>query len=550
MVALLVVLVTLSASGAQAPQTPQPPPPSGRISGVVTRQDTGRPLADVTVRAVRWEGGFGQQIPAARTGPDGRFVLEHLRAGEYGLTFSAELFVTLQFGQKLPQDSARRIDLKDGVHFEKADIALPPTTAIEGRLLDEFGDPAPGVVVQVSQVVFAAGKRRLMPVGSGALPPRPTDDLGRFRIFNLPSGDYYVMALAGPFAGPDDPSGFAVTYFPGTRVPMEAKPVRLDVGRDVTGLTMQLTPAPMSTVSGVVVDENDQPIAGGTIMLLPTSGDDVRAILMGRVATGPDGAFTFRNVAPGTYVIQAYGRPVGGGNLGRSPFAAVPLALVEGADLTGLRVSMPPGAAARGRIVFEGDAPLPARVMVSPRAINFASAPVGGGPPNSVTNPDWTFEVGNMSGLRVIDVNIGGSSQWILKKVTRKGLDLTDEPVDFRDGDVNDLEITLSSRAATLTGQVTDTDGSAADNTVVLFSADPAKWAYPSRYFGIARPTPQGTFVIRGLRPGEYLAAALPIVQGTDWQDPEYLQQLVGVATRVSISEGGTASVALTVVRR
>ena len=549
----LVVFCAVTAQTPQVPPTPQtltPPANTAKISGVVTRQDTGRPLPNVTVRAVRWEGGFGRQIPAKRTGPDGRFVLEGLEAGEYGLTFSAELFVTLQFGQKHPQDTERRIDLKDAVHVDNANIALPPTTAIEGRLLDEFGDPVPGVVVQLAQVQSEAGMRRLMPVVGGSVATRATDDLGQFRVFNLPPGDYYLMALAGPFAGPEDPSGFAVTYFPGTRVPTEAKPVQLQVGRDVTGITMQLAPAPMSTVSGVVVDEKEQPVAGGSIMLLPTSGGDVRSMLMGRLPLGPDGAFMFRNVAPGTYVIQAYGRPVGGGNLGRAPFGALPVTVAPEADLSNLRLKIPPPASARGRIVFEGDAPLPARVLVSPRSINFVSAPVGGGPPNSVTNPDWTFEVSNMSGLRVIDANVGGPQPWILKKVTRDGVDITNEPVDFRNGDVNGIEITMTSRIATLTGTVTDPSGAVVEGTIVLFATDPTRWTFPSRYLGATRPSPQGTFRMSGLRAGEYFAVALSFVQGVDWQEPEYLQQLIGVATRVSLSEGGTSSVALKLIRR
>ena len=43
------------------------------------------------------------------------------------------------------------------------DLALTPTSAIEVRLLDEFGDPAPGVVLQISQRVSAAGAARFLP---------------------------------------------------------------------------------------------------------------------------------------------------------------------------------------------------------------------------------------------------------------------------------------------------------------------------------------------------------------------------------------------------
>ena len=94
-------LAALALSIVAAIQNPQAaPPPAGtaKISGLVTRSDTNQALADVTIRLVRWEGGLGQPIPTKRTESDGRFIFDGLRAGEYVLTFSAEAFVTLEFG--------------------------------------------------------------------------------------------------------------------------------------------------------------------------------------------------------------------------------------------------------------------------------------------------------------------------------------------------------------------------------------------------------------------------------------------------------------------
>ena len=228
-------------------------------------------------------------------------------------------------------------------------------------------------------------------------------------------------------------------------MPTEAKPVHLDVGRDASGIVFQLVPAPMSIVSGVVTDAAGKPVPGEAMFLQTISGD-VRSLHMGRIPVGPEGAFTFRNVPPGTYVIQAFGRPVGGGNFARAPFGFLPLTVSGGGDFTNLTVRVG-GASARGKIILDGDAPppVPNRVLVSPLPVNFVSAPVGGGPPNRVTRDDWTFEVSNMSGLRIVSV-IVGSPQWFLKKVTLGGRDVTDEPIDFQNGDVDGLEVTLTSR--------------------------------------------------------------------------------------------------------
>jgi hypothetical protein len=296
----------------------------------------------------------------------------------------------------------------------------------------------------------------------------------------------------------------------------------------------------------VLVDETDRPIVNGTVMLIQTSGGDVRSLIMGRVPSGRDGSFAFRNVAPGSYVIQAFGIGTSG-NLGSAPFVAYPLTLFEATEISDLRVKVPPGPKARGRIVFDGDAPLPApsRVLVSLSQVNFASAPVGGGPPNRIIRDDWTWEVSNMSGIRSISVF---APRWTLKKVTRDGRDITDETVDFSNGDVDGLEITLTSRLAILEGTVTDSAKTSVECTVILFAEDPSRWTFPSRYFGQVRPDPKGWFQL-GPPPGDYLVLALPNAQAANWQDPEFLKEHAGLATRVTVVEGSTANVTLKVIR-
>ena len=547
---VLAILLGLTFASPAAAQggPPAAPEGTGRIAGLVTRGDTGRPIGGATIRLVQWVGGVGYQ-KAARTDARGRFEFTKLPAGSYQVTAQAEGVVSLEYGQRRPSEPGVRIELIDGQNFEDADVELPKTSAIEGRLLDEFGDPVPGVMVQVAQVQFAAGKRRLMPMGGPAANARPTDDLGQFRVSNLAPGDYYLLALCGPFAAATDSPGFAVTYYPGTAAPPEAKPVRVAAGQDVNGVTFAMTPAPMAAISGVTLDADGQPLPRAEVMLIATSGGDVRTLAMGRMPSGPDGSFTFRNVAYGTYVIQAYGRPVGGGNLGKAPFGALPL--VVAGDRDDLRVQILTGAVVRGRILFEGDAPRPApnRVMVTAAPVEFVSGPLGGGPPNTVTHEDWTFDVQNMQGLGVIRPNIGAPG-WILKSVMAGGRDVTDAAVDFRKGDINDVEITLTSRASAVSGSVMDGDIPARDYAVVLFADDAASWTFPSRFLAVARPAPQGGFRIAGLPPAAYLAVALPSVSNFEFQDPEFLQALRPFATRVVLNEGDTKTIALGIIKR
>ncbi len=542
----LALLLQVPPPGAQNPAAVKP---TGRIAGQVTDAATGKPLGDGTLRLIRWEGGRGTQA-AGRTDSQGRFEFHDLPPGSYQLTVAVDRYVGLEFGQRVPTEPGKRIELSDGQQFDKADIALSRTGAIEGRLIDEFGDPVPGVTVQIARVTYAAGKTRLMPATGVTV--RPTDDLGRFRMFNLPPGDYYVLALAGPFAstGADDPSGFAPTYFPGTRIATQAQAVHLGYSQDLGDISFPLMPAPMETVSGVVVDASGQPVPKPSVLLMQTNGGDVRAMIMARLAGEADGTFVFRNVAPGSYVIQAFGQPQGGGSLASSPFGSRVLTLAESnvSDLV-VRIS---SATARGHISFEGAAPLPttASVRIAPTQVEFVSSPImGGGFPPNVIRDDWTFEVSNMNGRRVVRVNIG-SSVWMLKRVTLDGKDVTDEPVDFTQGDVNGLEITLTSNAAMITGTVTDNGAPATNYGVVVFAEDSAKWAWPSRFLAVAGMTQGGGFRVAGLPAGAYRVVALPANELADAQDPAVLSKLVVFATSVLVSDGETQTIALKLIKR
>ena len=132
-------------------------------------------------------------------------------------------------------------------------------------------------------------------------------------------------------------------------------------------------------------------------------------------------------------------------------------------------------------------------IAVFPQPADFITAPVGGGPPQTVTRDDWTFEVNNMAGRRYIRVNIGAAG-WSLKRVTLDGRDITDEPVDFRKGDIDGLEITLTSNAGSITGAVTDNGAPATGYGVLVFADDPTKWTFPSRFIATGAPNQPAAF--------------------------------------------------------
>lgn len=488
--------------------------------------------------ALSWE---VMRLPkTAGTDAQGRFEFTGLLPGRYELSLTASGYLPYETSGNRVGNALPPIDLEEGARFGKANISLHRPGAIEGRLLDEFGDPAPNVMVQVTRFEYAAGRRRLMPVGNRTA-PRPTDDRGHFRVFGLTPGSYYVTALAGAFVEEGGPAGFAPTYFPGMIDIAAAMPVEVKIGETTPEVTFPLAAVPTARVGGTLIGGDGQPVSQGSLMLSVRDSLRSAAFMVARAVPSRDGSFVFRNVPPGSYTVQAWGRSItGGGNLNASEFGTLPVT-VSGPDLLGLVVNVARGASARGRVVFEDSSvaqPKPNQVRVAGRPVEFDTAPLGGGPTPTEMHDDWTFEIQNLAGAWVIRADVQ-SPDWTLKQITLVGKDVTDTPIEFKGKDVNGLEVTLTTRNASMAGAVTDANGRPAGRyNVIIFAVDPVKWIFPSRFIAVGRPNQDGRFKVTGLPPENYLVIAMPALQGSEWQDPDYLESLRPLAQAITLADG------------
>ncbi len=514
---------------------------TGKIAGRVTRADNARPLPAATVTLAWFEGGRLTRRGSA-TDTEGRFEIAGLGPGSYQVTVTADGFLDREFGWTRAAPFGRRIDLARGESFDQANVAMPAPGAIEGRVLDEFGDAVADVLVQLATVQFIAGSGRLVPVG-GRVSPRPSDDTGAFRIFNLRPDDYYVMALSGPFAPDSDLGGFALTLYPGTRTATDARPMPVNAGGDTLGVVFSLVPGLVSNVTGAVVDTAGDPVENATVLLRPMSGGDVRVLTRpAQARTNAAGQFSFRNVPEGSYAMQA-----SGGLVDTFGFTTID---VSGPETRSVGIEVRPCAFLRGRATFEGNAPRPALrdVRINWNTAELQSAPYEVLARQTTWRADGTFEVPCVYGFSIVSAAIA-SSPWTVSRITLAGRDVTDALVDFRRGDVEGVEITFTDRAASIAGTVMDGVRPAADYAVVIFAADRLKWQYPTRFVMVGRPNQQGGFRVTGVPAGSYLAVALPQVDNTGWQDPQFLETLVSVATPFNVENGQSRALALKLVR-
>jgi hypothetical protein len=520
---------------------------TARLRGLVVGGENGAPLRRAMVQL---SGAEVQEGRVATTNEDGRWELRDLPAGRYQLTAMKAGYVSLSYGQRRPFEQGKPLEIQDAQTIENVNFNLPRGSVIAGRVSDEFGEPVAEIMVMAQRYRYFNGRRRLAPVSH----PSSTDDGGNFRLYGLPPGDYYLSAAPMGFSfgqSSDDSSGYAPTYYPGTASSQRADKVTVGIGDEVSGLQFSLVPTRTAKITGTAVDSRGRPMAGAFVSVIVQQGDGFNMSMSAGNQVREDGTFSLSDVTPGEYTIQVR-------SFGEGPnveVASQPLT-VTGEDIAGVALVGSRGSSIRGRVIVEGAQsgrtiePTAVGIMAMPKEPSMEMMMFFGGESRDRLNDDWTFDVRAMTSpvlIRTTRMPPGYS----LKQVLWRGQDVTDEGLPIKGDAVSDVEVVITARSTTVTGTVLDAAGkSAADYVVVAFAEDSDKWGHLSRHLALARPDQQGSFVIKQLPAGRYLAAALPYIEDGEQSDPELLERLRSVATPFALGDGDQKALTLKLIEQ
>jgi len=555
------------------------------LEGTLMKAGTKEPVPNAMVELRADTDDRVQYIVAS--GDDGRYAFQNVRAGRYRLAATHTGFVPMELGQRGAGKKGQPIDVGSNQHIANLELVMTPTAAIFGRIYGKNGQPVIKATVQALKPVYQNGRRTLTAVQTAL-----TNDLGEYRLFWLPPGQYFVGVKAPnwgtfgdsvtlnssvafsansvlgnrystPVSDPMSPlrSGapasedtrYLPVYFPNTADDQAAQQIVLRPADNIGGIDILLAPLRTRRVRGVVIDgETGKPLAAtpgfaSTIQTIPAT-DGPTAIINQTTA-----AFDVQ-VSQGPVVLSLADRartgrielPAGDIDLDGIPFIVTTgyrfagQILIEGIDpsigdprLSSLRVTL-----RNEPSVFALTPPPESGVPTASGAFTIQSATAGLYRVNiaPILNLATTVAVpAALQNMYVKSIHIGDTD------VMKDGLRLGVEPP------VSPLVIVIGTTPGAIAGSVvTDKNGPASQVTVVL-APDTEQRMRVDLYRSVTTDA-TGRFTLDRIPPGEYKLFAWESVDGNIWQDTEFIRANEDMGKAVTIGAGSKAEIQLVVI--
>jgi hypothetical protein len=553
---------------------------SGVLSGRVV-DPSGNPVVSVRVRLQRTDPpttSFGTLATTDDQGEyriaglaPGRYRVETVGRPEYSSSFdnlaildAATRDRILQGPQYAPTSEAVTVEIQAGAFtdatlaYREPAVVLPYANVggvVTGQVSDEFGEPLAGLSVQPWRLEVDNG----IVTATQYNTPRITDDRGQYRLFHLKAGRYVVIVTDGPSRTTNQSSWLPV-YYPGTPSPADA--VVLTVGRsqELGGTDMVFTHTAGVRVFGTALNAAGRPLRNSLTLAAPNR--DLPISYTSRTTSvGEDGSFRFENVPPSDFVLRAMPFVPGSVSVDapRDAEVAVQNLHVADADTGPLVVRTSTPATLRGRIVFEGMAPIRTNFEIEA----FTTDPLFNLTGRStdvrlstavIDTQMWTFELPRLAGPIRLRLTAVPPGTW-LKSAYVGTTNAAESPVTLmtsRDSR-SDVMIVIAGTGATLTGRMTLPTGRPAVGVqVVVFPTNRERWYIGSQYVQAHFSNEIGSFTITSLPPGDYYVVAIDSdeneLQRRESEKIELFDSLVGSAQRITLGEGQTATVSPRIV--
>jgi hypothetical protein len=520
------------------------------VTGHVYRADNNEPISRATV-TLNPMGGRGINVTATpqstRTDTNGVYTFATVTPGNYMVLAQHTGFINDMFQRGIAGNAPETITVSAGESVSKIDLRLLSAAVISGTVLDEDNQPLEGAQVSAIRMRYVKGGQQTeLPVRSVT-----ADDLGNFRLYGLPEGNYFVRVDNRNNSFQPGESNFRSAYYPGTPSIENAQRLKATGGAETGGVRFTVGSQSTFTISGSIIDNSDSPGARRYIVtaMRATEGEQ---FAVSNQATN-DSSFSIKGVPSGDYLLTARslqsGQPVQvNGPNGtvqvpqRQNFGTAYVRVSE-ADA---RVNIPISSSAEvdGKIVIEnstGQSVSGIRIALQSQSL---SSGVGGSNSNGGSDQNGAFKIQNVqTGSYAFSVT--SRNDMYLKQVVCSGRDYTFQPLTIDSGlTIGDCVLTLASDVGIIKGQVYDSD-KPVPNLVIVAIPQSLALRHIARYTVTGTSNVNGEFQISGMIPGDYLLFAVPKDDEQSYFQLEFADRHQQDAERVSVKSGDTKIVTL-----
>jgi hypothetical protein len=529
---LSLILLILMSQGLPPMVGPLIPDNTAVVTGIVRRTDTSRPIPDAQVTLMKSGETAAQAMThASVTDVNGRFTIRNAAGGDYRVIVQAE-------GYFKPADDTPSSTIvgKDIYVFEGQEVGglifeMTPGSTISGRVQSTDGERLPLAPVEALQPNYVSGRMTLQQVKSTL-----TDDLGEYRLFWLPPGDYYLRALYKASSA-ERPERYPPVFFPGVEDEQVAPLVSVTPAAEASAVDVRVSTTPIGgvNISGRITDSELTQREVTAVYVVPrdrtvTLGTDTADAFANEASDRADGQFLIRGVPAGEYNLF----PVVKDDDDNLRTVRIPVT-VEDKAIEGVIVALTPAVPLRGRVTLDGN-PLGGSVTLTSRdglpgvllgASNTSATPAEArltAPVDPLTG-EFVFERVNpgLYSLRptlsadVADAYIADLRQ-NEKSVFDSGISVGAEAPDA-------VELVIRTEGGTVSGTVFDSTliRPLARATVALVP-DGLRRRNLALY-RTAVSLPDGTFNLTGVAPGSYKLYAWQAVTSGAWENDAFLRK-------------------------
>jgi hypothetical protein len=508
------------------------------IEGTVVNAATGAALSEAHVTL---SGPELADSPSVTTNLAGQFCFYQLEPARYQARATLKGYVPGAYGTRNPDETPSWISLQSASDAIVAPISLWPESTLTGTVVDEDESPIANADVQVYQRIYSRQRKQLLPVWTGT-----ADSNAVFTASGLAPGRYFLAAVrraASDKKMPEGPKGadaradeaYTTSFYPGTPDPSGAAPIDIIPGAHFHGAKIRVKRLPSVSVRGKVINTVSNRAAGSTnVMLVPYHSGDVIALDQKSVGVAADGTFEITRVVPGSYKLIAIWKA------GKVRYTGVQDVEVGRSDAEGIRVTIAPGADITGVVRVEGEG----ETAFGSMHVSLVDRETREMVAANQTDQSRRIYLSNVPPGNYLLKVTGLRENLYLKSVTIGSQDILGSDFVITGNDPGALTIGVSANGAEISGLVTNDSNRATRASILLVpeNRESVKGDSPCQVSGTDQA---GTFRLRGIAPGSYVAIAVDRAQSDACDNPEFLQRILSAGVRVKLEERGQTALRL-----